>query len=181
MRSDRIFALRRLLLCAVMAAVWLLPSAVGELRAEGEKTTVLPAPLGATPQQISELYGKVLRHNARVRRHQILEGGTVIDGDLYTRNGLVIRVVFHAGAAVLLEYTRVEGALTPQDANTLLAANADTSTWEPGKDNTEANRYYRRADGKAVAHYATEYDGSLLVASEGTGTDFYSGKIIEGH
>ncbi|MBE7156852.1 MAG: hypothetical protein INR62_00195 [Rhodospirillales bacterium] len=162
-------------------ALCLLPVVAGRLRAEEEKSAPARAPLGATPQQIGVLYGPVLKHNARVRRHQILEGGTVIDGDLYSRNGLVIRVVFHAGIAVLLEYTRVEGPLTEHDANLLLAANADASTWEAGKDNTEINRYYRRADGKAVAHYATEYDGSLLIASEGNGTDFYGGKLIEGH
>lgn len=150
------------------------------LRAEDDKPAAR-APLGATSQQIGELYGKVLRHNARVRRHQVLEGGTVIDGDLYSRNGLVIRVVFHAGAAVLLEYTRVEGPLTAQEAGVLLAANADASTWETGKNSTDASRFYRRADGKAVAHYVTEYDGSLLISSEGTSSDFYGGKLLEGH
>ena len=166
----------------MVAAFCLLPNS---LRAqEEEKPAPVRAPLGATPQQIGELYGKVLKHNARVRRHQILDGGkqggTVIDGDLYGRNGLMIRVVFHAGVAVLLEYTRVEGPLTAHDTNVLLAANADTSTWEQGKDSTDTNRYYRRADGKAVAHYATEYDGSLLIAAEGTGSDFYGGKLLEG-
>ena len=92
----------------------------------------------------------------------------------------MIRVVFHAGVAVLLEYTRVEGPLTDRDTNVLLAANADTSTWEQGKDSTDINHYYRRADGKAVAHYATEYDGSLLIAAEGPGSDFYGGKLLEG-
>ena len=165
------------------AAVWLLLAVAGILRADEEaKPAAPPAPLGSTPEAVGKLYGKVLRHNARVRRHQILEGGSVIDGDLYSRNGLVIRVVFHAGAAVLLEYTRVEGSLTAQDASLLLAANADASTWEAGKDNTDANRYYHRADGRAVAHYAAEYDGSLLIAAEGNGgSDFYGGKLLEGH
>ena len=174
---------RRLFPGVLTVAVWLLLVAAGVLRAEEEeKITVPRAPLGSTPQAIGELYGKVLRHNARVRHHQILEGGTVIDGDLYSRNGLVIRVVFHAGVAVLLEYTRVEGPLTTHDASVLLAANADASTWEAGKDNTDANRFYRRADGKAVAHYATEYDGSLLIAAEGNmGLDLDGGKLLEGH
>ena len=139
-------------------------------------------PLGATPPQIVALYGPVLRHNARVRHHQILEGGSVIDGDLYSRNGLVIRVVFYAGAAVLLEYTRATGPLTPRDVTVLLAANAGTTgTWEPGKDSTETNRYYRRSDGKALAHYTPEYDGSLLIAAENTGSDFYGGKLMGSH
>ncbi len=146
----------------------------------------LPAPeilpLGATPQQIVALYGPVLRHNARVRHHEILEGGTVIDGDLYSRNGLVIRVVYHGGVSVLLEYTRAAGPLTVHDANLLLTANASASaTWEPGKDSTETNRFYRRSDGKALAHYTTDADGSLLVAAENFGNDFYGGKLIEGH
>ena len=156
---------------------------LSSLRAEDEKPAAR-TPLGATPQQIGELYGAVLKHNARVRRHQILDGGsqggTVIDGDLYGRNGLIIRVVYHAGVSVLLEYTRVEGSLTAHDASVLLAANADTSTWEQGKDSTDTNHYYRRADGRAVAHYTSEYDGSLLIAAEGNGTDFYGGKLIEG-
>ncbi len=136
-------------------------------------------PLGATPQQIGVLYGPVVRHNARVRRHEILEGGTVIDGDLYSRNDLVIRVVFHGGIAVLLEYTRISGPLTAHDVNVLLAANAKFGTWEPGKDSTETNRFYQRSDGKALAQYTTEYDGSLLVASENTGNDFYSGQLMD--
>ncbi len=143
------------------------------------------APLGSTPQQIGELYGKVLKHNARVRRHQILDGGsqggTVIDGDLYSRNGLMIRAVFHAGVAVLLEYTRVEGPLTAHDVTVLLAANANASAWEQGRNSTDTNHYYHRADGKALAHYATEYDGSLLIAAEGgSDADFYGGKLLEG-
>ena len=159
---------------------------VSPLRADDEKPAAPRAPLGATPQQIGELYGKVLRYNARVRQHQILYGnilleGTIYNGDLYSRNGLVVRVVFYAGVSVLLEYTRIEGPLTPHDASVLLAANADTSTWEQGKDGTDANRYYRRADGKAVAQYTTEHDGSLLIAAEGNGADFYGGKLIEGH
>ena len=178
MRPAMTFAIRSSFLCVLAAAVSLSP-----LRAEDEKPATR-APLGATPQQIGELYGAVLKHNARVRRHQILDGGkqggTVIDGDLYGRNGLIIRVVYHAGVAVLLEYTRVEGPLTTHDASALLAANADASAWEQGKDNTDTNRYYRRADGRAIAHYTTEYDGSLLIAAEGNGADFYGGKLIEG-
>lgn len=147
-----------------------------------EETAANKIPLGTTPQQITALYGPVLRHNARVRRHEILEGGTVIDGDLYSRDGLVVRVVFHGGLSVLLEYTRVAGPLTVQDVNILLAANADrTSTWETGKDSTETNRFYHRSDGKALAHYTTEYDGSLLIAADNTGSDFYGGKLMEGH
>ena len=166
----------------MLIAAWLSPASGGGLRAEDEKPAAVSAPLGSTPQGISALYGPVLRHNARVRRHQILEGGSAMDGDLYSRNGLVIRVVFHAGVAVLLEYTRVEGPLTARDVGVLLAANADSSTWEPGKDSTEASRFYKRADGKALAHYVTEYDGSLLVAAENTtGSDFYGGKLMDGH
>ena len=151
-------------------------------RAEESSAISEALPLGATPQQITEFYGRVLRHNARVRHHEILEGGTVIDGDLYSRNGLVIRVVYHGGVSVLLEYTRVAGPLTVHDANLLLAANAAPSdTWEPGKDSTETNRFYRRSDGKALAHYTTEADGSLLIAAENVGSDFYGGKLMEGH
>ena len=91
-----------------------------------------------------------------------------------------IRVVFHAGVAVLLEYTRVNGQLTLQDANVLLAANTNDATWDPGKQNTETNRFYRRSDGKAVAHYATEYDGSLLIAAENTGGDLFGDRLLDG-
>ena len=175
-------SLRPLLLrlSAIGLCLWcLLAGATARAEEESAENKI---PLGANPQQIATLYGPVLRHNARVRRHQILEGGTVIDGDLYSRNGLVIRVVYHGGLSVLLEYTRIAGPLTPQDANTLLAANADrTSTWEPGKDSTEINHFYRRSDGKALAHYTSENDGSLLIASDNTGSDFYGGKLLEGH
>ena len=166
------------------AAIVCLPLSGGITRADEPHpaATAVVSPLGATPPQIAALYGPVLRHNARVRHHQILEGGTVIDGDLYSRNGLVIRAVFYAGAAVLLEYTRATGPLTMRDVNVLLAANAGAAgTWEPGKDSTEINRYYRRSDGKALAHYTSEYDGSLLIAAENTGTDFYGGKLMSDH
>ncbi len=160
--------------------LWFSLAAVSS-RAEDENAAD-KIPLGATPQQIATLYGPVLRHNARVRRHEILEGGTVIDGDLYSRNGLVIRVVYHGGVAVLLEYTRVAGPLTIHDVGPLLAANVDhASAWEPGKDSTDTNRFYHRTDGKALAHYTTENDGSLLIASDNTGSDFYGGKLMEGH
>ena len=180
MSSSSRFSMLRL-----AAALLCLPLFGGAARAD-EPQQATPAaevlPLGATPAQIVALYGPMLRHNARVRHHQILEGGSVIDGDLYSRNGLVIRVVFYAGAAVLLEYTRVTGTLTPRDVNVLLAANAGaTGTWEAGKDSTEANHFYHRSDGKALAHYATEYDGSLLIAAENTGNDFYGGKLMGGH
>ena len=165
-----------------MLGLWFTVSAAPSRAAGPAEAAAGTVPLGATPQQIAMLYGPVLRHNARVRRHEILEGGTVIDGDLYSRNGLVIRVVYHGGVSVLLEYTRVTGPLTVHDVTVLLAANADaTSTWEAGKDNTETNRFYRRSDGKALAHHTTEYDGSLLIASENVGSDFYGGKLMDGH
>ena len=122
-------------------------------------------PLGATPQQIVGRYGPVLKHNARVRHHQVLEGGTILDGDLHGRNGMIIRVVYHQNRAVLLEYTRTGGPLTASDINTLLAACADGSSWEMGKDSTDAVKLYHRFDGKAVAHWSTA-DESLLVAAE---------------
>ena len=126
-------------------------------------------PLGATPPQIVARYGPVLRHNARVRHHQVLDGGTILDGDLHGKNGMIIRVVYHQGYSVLLEFTRATGPLTAADVNTLLTSCAAASTWEMGKDSTDAAKFYHRADGKAVAHWSTPDDGSLLVASEDEG------------
>ena len=176
MKPLRPFLLR---LAMLLACLW---SALASRAEEPPATAPQVLPLGAAPQQIVSFYGPVLRHNARVRHHEVLEGGTVIDGDLYSRNGLVIRVVYHGGVSVLLEYTRVEGPLTIHDANVLLAANTSANAaWEPGKDSTDANHFYRRTDGKALAHYTTDSDGSLLIASENTGTDFYGGKLMDGH
>ena len=124
-------------------------------------------PLGATPQEIVKLYGPVLKHNARVRRHEVLEGGTALDGDLHGRNGVVIRVVYHDNHSVLLEYTRVNGALTPADVKTFLDSTANGSVWVQGKDSSEQTKYYRRTDDRAIAQYTAEYDGSLLIAAEG--------------
>ena len=123
-------------------------------------------PLGATPAEIAKRFGPVLKHNARVRHHQVLEGGTVLDGDLHGKNGLIIRVVYHQGHAVLLEYTRAAGTLTTADINTLLAGCADGSVWEMGKDSTDATKLYHRTDGRAIAHWAVA-DDSFLIASEG--------------
>lgn len=144
-----------------------------------EPTATPPArvcPLGATPAEIVARYGPVLRHNARVRHHQILDGGSILDGDLYGKNGLVIRVVYHKNQVVLLEYTRAAGVLTLADVNALLAACADTSNWEPGKDSTDTAKFYHRVDGKAIAHWSTADDGSLLVASE---SDAQSGNLTD--
>ena len=134
-------------------------------------------PLGATPQEIVRLYGPILRHNARVRHHQVLEGGTVLDGDLHGRNGLIIRVVYHEGRAILLEFTRVGGAVTPADVNFLLTATADDSAWVPGKDSTATTKLYRRADSKAIASYAVGDDGSLIIAAEGQKRDKFLDNI----
>ena len=111
----------------------------------------------------------MLRHNARVRHHQVLDGGTVLDGDLHGKNGLIVRVVYHQSHAVLLEFTRVAGALTLADVNALLATCADNSTWEMGKDSTDTAKLYHRTDGRAIAHWSLNDDGSLIVAAEGDG------------
>ena len=132
-------------------------------------------PLGATPQEIVRRFGPVLKHNARVRNHQVLEGGTVLDGDLHGKNGLIVRVVYHQDHVVLLEYTRAVGMLTVADVNTLLASCADNSTWEMGKDSTDAAKFYHRADGRAIAHWAVA-DDSFLIASEG---DNPNGTLID--
>ena len=124
------------------------------------------SPLGATAQEIVRRYGPVLKHNARVWHHQVLEGGTVLDGDLHGKNGLVIRVVYHQGRVVLIEFTRAASAMNVADVNVLLANCADDSTWEPGKDSTEKTKYFHRADGRAIAHWEVD-DSSLLIAAEG--------------
>ena len=142
-----------------------------------------PAPkicaLGATPAEIIQIYGPVLRHNARVRHHQILDGGdSIFNGDLHGRNDLVIRTVYQKDRCVLLEYTRIDAALSAADVDAALAASASSFAWEAGKDSTDTSKYYHRTDGKAIAQWATGYDGSLLVSTEDGDTGF--GKDI-GH
>ena len=135
------------------------------------------APLGGTPAEMAKLYGPVLKHNARVRNHVVLEG-TVLDGDLYGKNGLIIRAVFFKGHCVLLEYTRATGPLTLADVNPLLATNAGGSTWQEGKDSAGTAKFYHRLDDKAIAHWSTDNDGSLLVSVEdGSGT--FGGGLIQ--
>ncbi len=125
------------------------------------------SPLGATPAEIVKIFGPLLRHNARVRHHEILDGGdSVFTGDLYGKNGLIIRVVYHKDHCVLLEYTRVDGSLSPTDVDAALAASMAGFAWEMGKDSTDASKFYHRTDGKAIAQWATGYDGSLLVSTE---------------
>ena len=122
-------------------------------------------PLDATRAEVARFYGPVQRANARVRNHQIIEG-SALDGDLYSKNGLIIRVVFYKGRSVLLEYTRVDGPLAVADVNPFLTANAGSSTWEQGRDSTDVNKFYHRIDGQAVAHWSKENDGSLLISAE---------------
>ena len=123
-------------------------------------------PLGETPAQIVQRYGPVLRHNARVRHHQVLEGGSSMDGDLHARNGIIIRVVYQQGQVVLLEFNRPAGPLSSADVDSLLTSTAAGFAWEQGKDSTDAMKMYRRTDNRAVAHWTTDADGSLLVAAE---------------
>ena len=122
-------------------------------------------PLDATPAEMAKFYGPVLKHNARVRNHVVLEGG-VMDGDLDSKNGLIIRALYIKGRCALLEYTRANGALTLADVNPLLAANAGSATWNQGKESTDATKFYHRSDDKAIAHWTRENDGSLLVSVE---------------
>lgn len=130
-------------------------------------------PLGATPAEIVKIYGPVLRHNARVRHHEILDGGdSIFTGDLHAKNGLIIRTVYHKDRCLLLEYTRVDGALSAADVDTALAASVAGFSWEMGKDSTDAAKFYHRTDGKAIAQWATGYDGSLLVATEDSDNGF---------
>jgi hypothetical protein len=149
-----------------LAAAVLLAAATF-VRADGPPD---PGPLGASRAEIEMRYGPVRLHNARVRHHEVLQGGSPLDGDLYEKNGILIRVEFHEDHAVLLEYTKGVGALTLDDVNSLLTVTAGPFSWEPSKDSTETNHLYRRSDNRAVAHWTTEYDGSLLVASEDAGS-----------
>lgn len=157
-------------LLAVLSCVF--PLRAGEPVAKPSSGT----PLDATPAEIVKFYGPILRANARVRNHQILDG-TVLDGNLYGKNGIVIRVVFYKGRSVLLEYTRATGALTAEDVRLLLAANASNFSWETGKDSTDTTKFYRRSDDKAIAHWTTENDGSLLVSAEDAIGTFAGGAI----
>ena len=53
-----------------------------------------------------------------------------------------------------------------------LATSVASFAWEMGKDSTDAAKLYHRTDGKAIAHWATGYDGSLLVSSEDADNGF---------
>ena len=123
-------------------------------------------PLHATPEQIAGRYGPILRRNARVRHHQVLEGGTILDGDLHGKNGVIIRTVYDRNRCVLLEFTRANAPMTAADVSALLDSCAAGSTWEMGKDSTDAAKFYHRADHRAVAQWSVA-DDSLLVAAEG--------------
>jgi hypothetical protein len=137
------------------------------------------SPLGETPAQIAQRYGPVLRHNARVRHHRVLEGGTAMDGDLYEKNGIIVRVVYQRGRAVLLEFNREAGPLSSADVDLLLASASSGFAWEEGKPVASATdtgtgagamRMYHRADNRAVANWTTDADGSLIVATEDANT-----------
>ena len=131
------------------------------------------SPLGATPAEIVKIYGPVLRHNARVRHHEILDGGeSIFTGDLHGKNGIIVRTVYHKDRCVLLEYTRVDGSLSQADVDAALAASVSGFAWEMGKDSTDTAKMYHRSDGKAIAHWAIGYDGSLLVSSEDSDNGF---------
>ena len=118
----------------------------------------------------------MVRRNARVRHHEVLDGGdSIFTGDLHGKNGLIIRTVYHKDCCVLLEYTRVDGSLTPADVDKALAASVAGFAWEMGKDSTDAAKFYHRTDGKAIANWETGYDGSLLVSTEESDSGFRPG------
>ncbi len=177
MMALRAYAFFRPVVALSLALV--LTFALGAASTRAQQSAPKVCPLGATPAEIIQLYGPVLRHNARVRHHEILDGGdSIFTGDLHGRNGLVIRTVYHKDRCVLLEYTRIEAALSAADVDVALAASASSFAWEPGKDSTDTSKYYHRTDGKAIAQWALGYDGSLLVSTEEGDTGF--GKDI-GH
>ncbi len=151
----------RVWMLALLAGMWL----VAPLWAEETPVPSSGTPLDATNAEIVKFYGPILRANARVHKHLILEG-TALDGDLHGKNGLVIRVVYHKDRSVLLEYTRITGQLTLADVNPLLTSNAGGSAWQEGKDSTTTSKFYRRQDDKAIAHWTADNDGSLLVSVE---------------
>jgi hypothetical protein len=123
------------------------------------------AQLGETRAEVAKRYGPIIRSHARIREHQILDGAAA-DSDIHEKNGLYIRVVYGQERAVQLEFSKKEGVLSAQEVETLLAGCADGSKWEPGKDSTEAIKFYRRLDGRAVASWTTDFHGSLLVGAE---------------
>ena len=159
-----------------MAALWLaivLTLPLGPAPGRGQLLEPKICALGASPADIIKIYGPVLRRNARVRHHEILDGGdSIFTGDLHGRNGIVIRTVFNKDRCVLLEYTRVDGALSAADVDAALAASKAAFAWEMGKDSTDASKFYHRTDGKAIANWATGYDGSLLVSTEDSDNGF---------
>ena len=134
-------------------------------------------PLDRTPAEMAKIYGPVLKHNARVRNHIVLDG-SVLDGDLYGKDGLIIRAVFIKNRCVLLEYTRATGPLAAADVTALLAANAGNSSWQQGAGSTVTARFYRRLDDHAIAHWSTENDGSLLVSTE-DGNGPFGGALMQ--
>jgi hypothetical protein len=151
----------------VCAVVLLAISVAGPISARSdEPAAASEGPLGETPAQIVQRYGPVLRHNARVRHHQVIEGGTAMDGDLYQKNGIIIRVVYQRGRAALLEFNRPAGPLLSADVDLLLASTSAGFAWEQGKDTTDGAKTYRRSDNRAVANLTTDVDGSLLIATE---------------
>jgi hypothetical protein len=152
--------------CVWAVLLWAIVAAGANHVRCGEPAAPLEGPLGETPAQIVQRYGPVRRHNARVRHHQVLEGGSAMDGDLYEKNGIVIRVVYQRGRAVLLEFNREAGPLSLADVDLLLATTAGSFAWEQAKTSTDAIKMYRRTDNRAVAHWTTDADGSLLVATE---------------
>ncbi len=151
----------------LLAVILLWAAGPGKNVARGDEPSLSGSnPLGETPAQIEQRYGPARRHNARVRHHQVLEGGSAMDGDLYEKNGIVIRVVFQHGVAVLLEFNRVAGPLLATDVHILLAETSGGFVWQPGAASTEASKFYNRSDNHAVAHWTTDADGSLLIATE---------------
>ncbi len=74
--------------------------------------------------------------------------------------------MFRQGKVVLLEFSRLDGALKPSEIDAALSASAAAVGWEVGRDSTETARYYRRRDNLTIAHWAIGLEGSLLISAE---------------
>ncbi len=124
--------------------------------------------LGETPAEIARRFGAPVRHNARVRGHEII-GGASTAGDVHVADGCYIRVVYGRGACVQVEYSPKEGALSSARVDALLTTAAAGSRWQRSPGGGDGITFYRRVDSAALASWTAGPDGTLLIAADESG------------
>jgi hypothetical protein len=118
--------------------------------------TSISARLGDSSDQIEDSYGAIVQRRLR-------DNGTV--SVVYKKGGSLFFVTFANGRSISESYSHVKGTeLSQREIAKFLKMNAAGATWI--SENSDAERRFKRSDGKAEAAYATANGRPTLTVRE---------------